>query len=182
MKDAQPAHLAVVNPPWTMGHNVVVDGYNTDEFYHINFGWGGTYNGWYHIPDDIPYGLTVIEGLIVDILTEESTHPVLSCTGSLSWGLVQPGETLTSTLLLSNAGEPESLLDWSVISHPSWGTWSITPSFGYDLTPEHGGCFPSLGSLKATFRLGMLIWVLKIVFVKRVFPSNESITSQATDN
>jgi len=67
MKNAMPAHLAVVTPAWDMGHNVVVDGYNTDDYYHINFGWGGTYNGWYLIPEEIPYGLTVIEGVIVNI-------------------------------------------------------------------------------------------------------------------
>lgn len=67
MIDARPAHLAIVDPGWTTGHNVVVDGYNTDEYYHLNFGWGGAYNGWYLLPDEIPYGLTVIEGLIADI-------------------------------------------------------------------------------------------------------------------
>lgn len=67
MMDARPAHLAIVDPGWTTGHNVVVDGYNTDDYYHLNFGWGGAYNGWYLLPDEIPYGLTVIEGLIADI-------------------------------------------------------------------------------------------------------------------
>jgi len=67
MMNALPVHLAVVDPPWTMGHNVVIDGYNTDEYYHLNFGWGGSYNGWYLLPDEIPYGLTVVEGAIVDI-------------------------------------------------------------------------------------------------------------------
>ncbi len=67
MMDALPVHLAVVNLSWTMGHNVVIDGYNTDEYYHLNFGWGGSYNGWYLLPDEIPYGLTVVEGAIVDI-------------------------------------------------------------------------------------------------------------------
>ena len=67
MMDARPAHLAVVDQGWTTGHNVVVDGYNTDAFYHLNFGWGGAYNGWYLLPEDMPYGLTVIEGLIADI-------------------------------------------------------------------------------------------------------------------
>lgn len=65
--EARPAHLAVVDPGWTMGHNVVADGYNTDDYFHLNFGWGGSYNGWYLLPDEIPYGLTVIEGLVVDI-------------------------------------------------------------------------------------------------------------------
>jgi hypothetical protein len=67
MMEARPAHLAVVDPGWTMGHNVVVDGYNTDDYFHLNFGWGGPYNGWYLLPDEIPYGLTVIEGAIADI-------------------------------------------------------------------------------------------------------------------
>lgn len=67
MQSARPAHLAVVDPAWSMGHNLVVDGYNADDFYHLNFGWGGPYNGWYRLPQEIPYGLTVVEGLILDI-------------------------------------------------------------------------------------------------------------------
>jgi len=67
MMEARPAHLAVVNADWTAGHNVVVDGYNTDNYYHLNFGWGGPANGWYLLPDEIPYDLTVIEGVIIDI-------------------------------------------------------------------------------------------------------------------
>jgi len=70
MKAGHPAHLAVVDPGWTMGHNVVVDGYNSDDYYHLNFGWGGSYNGWYRLPEEIPYGLTVIEGVILDIAPE----------------------------------------------------------------------------------------------------------------
>jgi len=47
---------------------LVIDGYNTDEFYHLNFGWGGTYNGWYQFPlSGMPYGMNVIEGVILDI-------------------------------------------------------------------------------------------------------------------
>ncbi|MCX6267444.1 MAG: C10 family peptidase [Bacteroidetes bacterium] len=73
VKDTLPVHLAIVDPAWSMGHNVVVDGYNTDKYYHLNFGWGGSYNGWYLLPDEIPYGLTVIEGAIVDINPDVST-------------------------------------------------------------------------------------------------------------
>ncbi len=71
MMDAQPVHLAVVTPAWDSGHNVVVDGYNTDNFFHLNFGWGGSYSGWYLLPAQIPYNLTVIEGAIVDIQPRE---------------------------------------------------------------------------------------------------------------
>lgn len=73
IKDTLPVHLAVVDEQWTSGHNVVVDGYNTSEFYHLNFGWGGTSNGWYLLPEGFPYNLTVIEGVIVDIHMDTTT-------------------------------------------------------------------------------------------------------------
>jgi hypothetical protein len=74
MKDTLPAHLAIVDPSWSSGHNVVVDGYNTDNYYHLNFGWGGSYNGWYLIPQQIPYSLTVIEGVVLDIIKSPATR------------------------------------------------------------------------------------------------------------
>lgn len=68
MMDALPAHLAIVDSGPTYGHNVVVDGYNTDDFYHFNFGWNGPYNGWYQFPlTGMPYGMNIIEGIIIDI-------------------------------------------------------------------------------------------------------------------
>jgi len=70
MIDGFPVHFASVTPAWDAGHNFVIDGYNSDEYYHINFGWGGSYNGWYLLPDEIPYGLTVVEGVIVDIVPD----------------------------------------------------------------------------------------------------------------
>lgn len=75
MQNALPAHLAVVDEGWTMGHNVVVDGYNTDNYFHLNFGWGGAYNGWYLLPSEIPYGLTVIEGVVLDIVPATTAAP-----------------------------------------------------------------------------------------------------------
>lgn len=67
MKHALPVHFAVLDPGGGSGHNLVVDGYNTDDYFHLNFGWGGSSNGWYLLPDEIPYSLTQVEGAIVDI-------------------------------------------------------------------------------------------------------------------
>ncbi len=67
MISGKPVHYAVVTPNWDNGHNVVLDGYNSEGFFHINFGWGGSADGWYQIPDEMPYGMTVCEGAIVDI-------------------------------------------------------------------------------------------------------------------
>lgn len=82
IKDAEPVHLAVVTPAWDAGHNVVVDGYNTDNFFHLNFGWGGSYNGWYLLPSQIPYNLTVIEGAVLDIRPREY---LFSVPDTLKW-------------------------------------------------------------------------------------------------
>ena len=65
--DALPVHLAVLVANGPGGHNVVADGYCTDDYYHINFGWGGQYNSWYDVPEGLPYNLTVIEGAVLDI-------------------------------------------------------------------------------------------------------------------
>ena len=65
-----PAHLAVENPEGTVGHNVVVDGYReSDGKFHINFGYGGSLDDWYSIPDpDFYYGMTKVEGIILNII------------------------------------------------------------------------------------------------------------------
>lgn len=137
MKDALPAHLAVVNEGWTVGHNLVVDGYNTDNYFHVNFGWGGSYNGWYLIPDELPYDLTVIEGVIVDIL-KNTAIPDLTCDGTLEWNNVTPNETVTNSFTVSNTGEAGSNLDWEITEWPSWGEWTFTPSNGNNQKPEDG--------------------------------------------
>jgi len=68
IKKALPVHLGLISSTGAGGHNVVVDGYNTDEFYHFNFGWGGSANGWYTLPpQQIPYSLTIIESALLDI-------------------------------------------------------------------------------------------------------------------
>ena len=78
-----PAHLAVENPAGTVGHNVVVDGYReTDGKFHINFGYGGSLDDWYDIPDPgFYYGMTKVEGIILNIIptttpsaVHESSH------------------------------------------------------------------------------------------------------------
>ncbi len=66
-----------------------------------------------------------------------SLQPDLSCGGRLSWTDVSPGSTVTGYFYVENIGDPTSLLDWEIESKPEWGTWTITPEEGYDLTPEH---------------------------------------------
>ena len=73
-----PAHLAVENPEGTVGHNVVVDGYReSDGKFHINFGYGGSLDNWYDIPDPNFFaGLTKVEGIILNIFPKDGPMAV----------------------------------------------------------------------------------------------------------
>ena len=135
MVDGLPAHLAVVIPDWSGGHNLVVDGYNTEDYYHLNFGWGGSWNGWYLLPQELPYDLTMIEGVIVDIMNRHTGSDIY-CKGSLSWGDIAPGETISGNFTIENRGDNGSVLEWKIVEWPEWGTWIFTPLDGGPLTPS----------------------------------------------
>ena len=78
LKNGYPAHLAVENPAGTVGHNVVVDGYRpSDGKFHVNFGYGGPLDNWYDIPDpNFYYGMTKVEGIILNIIPADSPYAV----------------------------------------------------------------------------------------------------------
>ena len=137
IKEAYPVHLAVVTPSWNAGHNLVIDGYNTDDYYHLNFGWGGAYDGWYKLPEELPYDLTVFEGIIVDIMKIEA-GPDLSCNGSIAFSNIKLGQLVEGSFIIENIGDPGSLLDWEIESYPDWGSWEFSMDEGFDLTPEDG--------------------------------------------
>ncbi len=130
------AHIAVVNEGWTTGHNMVVDGYDDEGFFHINFGWGGSYDGWYSLPDELPFELTVLEGLIVDI--DPNGQGGLEGNGFLCWTDVPAGSTVEGSFTIKNSGDNSSSIDWEVSSWPTWGEWSFTPDSGVDFKPEDG--------------------------------------------
>jgi hypothetical protein len=65
--------------------------------------------------------------------------PDLECDGQLAWEEVVPGETVEGTFEVSNAGDPESLLNWEISGVPDFGTnWTFDPDGGSGLTPEDG--------------------------------------------
>lgn len=82
LQDGYPAHLAVENQAGNSGHNVVVDGYReSDGKFHINFGWGGSMDNWFDIPDPtgFHYGWTKVEGIILNIIPKnDAVHETFS--------------------------------------------------------------------------------------------------------
>jgi hypothetical protein len=69
----------------------------------------------------------------------EPNVPDLDCTGSLSWSNIKPGATVTGSFQVQNTGDNGSLLNWTInTSLLTWGTWTVTPQNGENLTPEAG--------------------------------------------
>ena len=113
LQDGYPAHLAVENPAGTVGHNVVVDGYReSDGKFHVNFGYGGSLDNWYDIPDpNFYYGMTKLEGIIVNIIpTEPSAVNEALCQQSLE---VYPNPC-SDVLYLKNI--PSEMVDYSIFN------------------------------------------------------------------
>jgi hypothetical protein len=69
----------------------------------------------------------------------EPNGPKVDGLGSISWKRVKPGETVQGSFQVHNIGSSGSLLNWTInCSSLSWGTWTVTPESGENLTPEAG--------------------------------------------
>lgn len=51
-----PLYYAGWSVPNVNGHAFVCDGYQGTGYYHFNFGWGGSYNGYYYTQNLTPGG------------------------------------------------------------------------------------------------------------------------------
>ncbi|MBF0494995.1 MAG: C10 family peptidase [Deltaproteobacteria bacterium] len=67
IKNRQPVNLAITDISIS-GHSIVCDGYNDGSGqYHLNFGWGGTTDGWYSLPYGMPEQYMLIDNAVTDI-------------------------------------------------------------------------------------------------------------------
>jgi hypothetical protein len=86
MKEMQPCEFSIYTSGWNDGHAIVCDGYNTDSYYHLNYGWGSSNIGWYHIPSGMPSNYSIIGGAVRNI--EGGEFPIF-VNGNLS-GMPDP--------------------------------------------------------------------------------------------
>ena len=94
MKQMQPAQLSVYNPEEQLGHSIICDGYNTDNYFHLNMGWGiSNETCWYLLPSDIPDGYSIINGAVMNI--EGGEIPVHVTGNVIINGASAPGTYIT---------------------------------------------------------------------------------------
>jgi len=71
--------------------------------------------------------------------TEKPKIADLESEGSLNFGSVKGGNSVTKTIYVKNVGDSGSLLNWRVDDYPrNWGSWAFIPASGTGLTPEDG--------------------------------------------
>ena len=114
LKAGYPAHLAVENPAGTVGHNVVVDGYReSDGKFHINFGYGGSLDNWYDIPDpNFYYGMTKMEGIILNIIP--SMGPLAVHESTVQQSLEVYPNPVSDVLFIKNL--PGEMVEYSIFN------------------------------------------------------------------
>ncbi|MFC1887497.1 C10 family peptidase, partial [Candidatus Cloacimonadota bacterium] len=84
----RPVEIAIYTASYSAGHAIIVDGYNTDDYYHLNFGWGTSNSTcWYFLPEGMPSGYAIIASAIMDI--EGGSIPV-EVSGNVSTDGISP--------------------------------------------------------------------------------------------
>lgn len=68
MINMRPAEMSIYTSGWNNGHAIICDGYNTDDYYHLNYGWGTSNNTcWYFLPEGMPANYSIIGGAVMNI-------------------------------------------------------------------------------------------------------------------
>jgi parallel beta-helix repeat protein len=109
-----PALISICPPDGIGGHMVVCDGYNTNDEYHLNFGWGTNYpekmtEVWYRLPTDFLSFWAVISDVVLNI---EPVKPALEVDpASMSFHSAPGQESAAQALRLTNNVEVVQV-DW----------------------------------------------------------------------
>ncbi|MCD4697528.1 MAG: thiol protease/hemagglutinin PrtT [Bacteroidales bacterium] len=120
------------------GHTFICDGYQDSVYFHINWGWGGLFNGYFYIDTLIGgnyhynYLHDVIVGIKPDIEGPEILYPVENLSAqtefhdiNLSWD--EPSISSSLELLGYNVFRNDSLLNNSIITGLNYSDMDVPP-------------------------------------------------------
>jgi len=89
------------------GHAFNIDDYQGTDYFHLNWGWGGSYNGYFYLNDLTPGGMnfTNSQGAIVGAL-DRDIYPGLDCSSPvvLTAGVPYSGSTASSQNIVNKYG------------------------------------------------------------------------------
>ncbi len=89
------------------GHAFNIDGYQGTDYFHLNWGWGGSYNGYYYLNDLTPgsHNYNNSQGAIIGVVDRDS-FPGLDCSNPvvLTAGVPYNGTTVNSQNIVNHYG------------------------------------------------------------------------------
>lgn len=161
------------------GHQFICDGYDTNGFFHFNFGWSGDGDGFYSLTWLMPPGYNMLHGHSALVGIEPDTLwgsgamcTVAAASADTSFGIVTGGGVYAyrdTVLLCAVPVEGSRFLRWSngevtnpypILAHDV----SLTAFFSEPVVPESGGAISYTGtdvsntaycSLSASDRVGV---------------------------
>jgi len=91
----QPVYTSGYPPGGGAGHAFVCDGYDSNEMFHYNFGWSGSYNGYFVVDKPVGQGTEFSSGLggIINFIPDRSKGYPIDCNGE--WTLIHMKGMLT---------------------------------------------------------------------------------------
>jgi hypothetical protein len=90
---------------------------------------GSTYFSWpFWTDSELVFGFQ--KDCAFQLTAETIPEPDLDCYPDLVWSEVEPGQEINDVFSATNIGEPGSILDWEIISWPTWGVWTFNPPSG----------------------------------------------------
>ncbi len=100
-----PALMGICTPDGLMGHLLVCDGYNSDNEYHLNFGWGSDRPGkmtevWYRLPSGLLSRKNVVTEILLNI--QPSKPDLEADPASMSFFSAPGEESAVQSLHLAN--------------------------------------------------------------------------------
>ncbi len=99
-----------VNGTYSGAHAFIIDGYDNDDYFHVNWGWGGAYDAYFAIEDLAPanYNFSHDENAIIGLVPSSSSNPPftdLLQTTMLDTNRVQIGSLLGGQSRMVNVGD-----------------------------------------------------------------------------
>jgi hypothetical protein len=118
-------------------NTIVTSSANLEESYYKSS--NGTWNDLFDYSFDDPLWDRTANFCIKALTVyEEPKNADLDCIDSISFEEINPGETITGSLIIENIGESFSRLYWDIVEYPDWGAWTFITNDKEYIRPEDG--------------------------------------------
>lgn len=124
------------------GHVWVCDGYRDDNYFHMNWGWGGSYDGYFALNSLSRYAFNYNQAIIIGLRGPQLPEPEVSCTDAENPDLkIHPNPSKGVFSLDLNGAECSSLKVFDQCGKEVCGFSDVTATLNVDLTACPAGVY-----------------------------------------